>query len=133
MTITPLYAAVLTVVFIYLSVRVIGRRREARIGLGDGGDRDMLRRIRAHGNFAEYVPLALVLMALAELQQAPAWALHLIGVTLLAGRIMHALGVGREMMPPRVVGMALTFTSLSIGALANIGVSPLLGLIGAGA
>ena len=79
MSITPLYAGVVTLFFVFLSFRVIGGRRAARVALGDGGDRILLRRLRVHGNFAEYVPLAIVLMALAELQGAPAWTLHLVG------------------------------------------------------
>ncbi len=72
MTITPIYAGLLTLLFVALSVRVIGGRRMAGVGLGDGGNRLLLRKTRAHGNFAEYVPFALILMALAELQPAPA-------------------------------------------------------------
>ena len=60
----------LALFFVVLTFRVIGKRRVARISLGDGGDRGLLRRQRAHANFAEYVPLALILMICAEMQQA---------------------------------------------------------------
>jgi hypothetical protein len=122
MSVTPLYAGILSLLFILLSVRVIAARRSARVALGDGGNRTLLRRQRVHGNFAEYVPLALVLMALAELQAAPSGGVHAVGAGLLAGRLAHAYGVSREPErgPARVLGMALTFAALAAGALLNL-------------
>ena len=131
MSITPLYASFLTLVFVFLSFRVIGLRRAQKIGLGDGGDRDMLRRIRAHGNFAEYCPLALLLMALAELQNQPDWRIHAIGGLLVAGRLAHAYGVSNGLGTPRVAGMVLTFAALITGALANLGLPSLASLFSA--
>jgi uncharacterized membrane protein YecN with MAPEG domain len=127
-TVTPVYAALMALLFVLLSLRVIAARRQSSVPLGDGGDPILLRRLRAHGNFAEYAPLAIVLMVLAELQDAPVVALHIIGLLLLGGRLVHAFGVSRE--PEnyrlRVTGMALTFTALIMGALANLGVSGLI-------
>ena len=72
MYVTPIFAGGLTLLYVYLAVRVITTRRTVRIGLGDGGDAEMLRCIRVHANFAEYVPIGLLLMAMAELLSAPA-------------------------------------------------------------
>lgn len=134
MIVTPLYAGVLALLFLVFSVRVIGRRRAARVGLGDGGDRLLLRRQRVHGNFAEYVPLILVLMALAELQGLPGWALHTLGIALLIGRAAHGFGVGREPEPrlARVIGMATTLSVLGSAALTVIAMSVPAMLAGAG-
>ena len=128
--ITPIYAGLFALFFVFLSIRVIGMRRVVQVGLGDGGNRVLLRRLRAHGNFAEYVPLALVLMALAELQATPAWTLYVIGTALIIGRLLHAYGVSQEPEQSglRVVGMALTFTALITAALANLGLSGLASL-----
>lgn len=125
MTITPVYAAILTFLFVFLSLRVIGARRVAKAGLGDGGSSLLQRRIRVQGNFAEYVPLCIILMALAELQRAPGWTVHLIGAVLLAGRLLHAYGVSREPeeFRYRMAGMALTFSALICGALLNLAIS----------
>ena len=114
MLVTPIYASLLTFLFVVLSVRVIGFRRIARVALGDGGDLNLMRRIRVQANFAEYVPLALLLLALAELQRSPAWTIHLLGLLLVAGRIIHAYGVGPdpEARYCRVLGMAMTFAVL---------------------
>ena len=118
MPITAVYAALLTPLFVFLSVRVIGFRRRAGAALGDGGNQALLRRIRVQGNFAEYVPLALVLLGLAESLNASVWLLHSLGVVLLVGRVSHALGVSRADEPfvLRVTGMALTFTMLLLAA-----------------
>ena len=87
----------------------------------------LLRRARAHANFAEYVPLALVLMALVELQEGSTWTLHLIGALIIAGRLIHAFGISREPENGRlrVFGIALTLAALITGALANLGVTGL--------
>lgn len=122
MTITPIYAAILALMYVALSVRVIGARRSARVALGDGGNPILLRRLRVHANFAEYVPLALILMLLAEQQSMPTAIIHAIGALLLTGRAIHAVGVSRhpEQIWQRVTGMALTFTALICGAAANL-------------
>ena len=122
LAVTPVYAAFLAVVFVALSLRVIFMRQQAKVSLGDGGDQRLLRRQRVQGNFAEYVPFALLLMALAELQGAPAWSLNLIGLTLVAGRLLHAYGVNQEAekLQFRGGGMVLTFFALVSGAVANL-------------
>ncbi|QGM47403.1 MAPEG family protein [Methylocystis heyeri] len=116
MPITAFYASLLTPLFLVLAVRVVAVRKSARVALGDGGDRALLRRIRAHANFAEYVPLALVLMGLAESLSASAWLLHGTGVALLAGRALHAFSVSRqrEDIRHRVAAMLTTFAVLAI-------------------
>lgn len=119
---TAFYALPLTLLLIVLSLRVIGARRRSRIPLGVEGDAALLRAARAQGNCAEYAPLGLLLMALAEANGADALALHGLGATLLAGRLLHAVGVSRapEDFRLRVAGMALTFTALGLGALAAV-------------
>jgi uncharacterized protein len=114
MTITPLYAGPLALLYLSLCLRVIGRRRTLRIALGDGGDTDLARRIRVAANCGEYVPIGLILMALVELQAGPHWLLHLIGGALLAGRLLHAYGVSQasEDYRYRSTGMVLTIAAL---------------------
>ncbi len=95
MTITAFYASLLAVLFLFLSVRVIGWRRERRIEIGHGEDAQLLRRMRVHANFAEYVPFTLLLMALAENLGPPHILTHLVGVTLITGRLLHAYGLSQ--------------------------------------
>jgi len=122
LAITPIYAGLFALFFVFLSLRVIRVRRAARISLGDGGDAELQRRARVHANFAEYVPLTLILMALAELQGQPGWTIQLIGVLLLAGRAAHAYGLSQtpQVGALRVLGMIATIAALVTGAFANL-------------
>ncbi len=113
---TLLYAGLLGLIYLVLTVRVIGARRAGKVSLGDGGDVGLQRRIRAHGNFAEYVPLLLLMMAALESTGVQGWLLHGVGVPLLLGRLLHgyAFSFTSEFMLGRVAGTALTLTALSI-------------------
>lgn len=113
------YSAVLVLLGVVLTIRVIAARRERKIGLGDGGDKDMLRRVRAHGNFAETAPLLIGVLILLVLLGAREWQVHYVGLAGLVGRIMHAIGVSQSAGSSlgRVGGMMLTFFSLIGGAL----------------
>jgi len=112
--VTSIIAAVLTAVFIRLSFLVIGLRRKNKVGLGSGGNEDLERAIRAQGNFAEYVPFGLILLACLELNGAAWWLVAIPGVTLIIGRLIHAIGINTP--PPdfskRVLGMKFTFITL---------------------
>lgn len=115
MPITALYASLLVPLYIYLAVRVIRVRFRAHVSVGDGGDKSLLRRMRVHANFAEYVPVALILMGLAESLGLDARALHGAGVTLLLGRAAHAYGMSQEkdILPLRSAGVVATFSVLA--------------------
>ena len=120
MPITALFAGLLAPLYILLVLRVIGMRRSARVSLGDGGDKDLARRMRVHANFAENVPYALVLMGLAESLRASSTSLYAAGACLLAGRLLHAYGVSQsdETLTIRIIAMILTVSTIAIAALA---------------
>ncbi len=119
MPITAFYASLLAALYIFLSVRVIGWRRTQRVELGHGEDPQLLRRMRVHANFAEYAPLTLLLMALAESMTAPRPLVHLVGILLVAGRLVHAYGLSQtpHILRYRAGGMMLTLAALAIAAL----------------
>ena len=127
MQITAFYAALLAVLFLVLSVRVIAWRREHRVEFGHGEDVELMRRLRVHANFAEYAPFTLLMMALAESMAPPDLLVHASGVLLIAGRLLHAYGVSQSppIMRYRVYGMWLTFTSLGLAALVCLALSTL--------
>jgi len=120
--IVAIYAAILAIVFVGLSVRTLRLRRRYRVAIGDGGIEHLARAIRAHSNFSEYVPIALILMVALDGLYAPVSLLHGIGASTLVGRIVHAAGLSRspEPMALRVVGMTLTLCSILTAALAII-------------
>ncbi|MGB8855130.1 MAG: MAPEG family protein [Burkholderiales bacterium] len=122
MLITPFYAALLGLMFIVLSVRTLRTRRTLRIAVGDDGNQQMLRTMRVHANFAEYTPIALLLVYFFELLGGYQSLTHLFCICLLAGRISHAYGLSqlKENYKYRIFGMAMTFTAIvsaSVGLL----------------
>jgi len=114
MHITPLYASVLAILFVAFSVRTLRMRHRLKIAVGDAGNQALLRAIRVHSNFAEYVPLSLLLISFVEMSGASALLVHFLGLCLLVGRAVHAYGVSQlnETYAFRVAGMAMTFTTL---------------------
>lgn len=116
MPVTLLYAGLLSLVFLVLSARVVLMRGAAGTSLGDGGNPVLLRRIRAHANFAEYVPLLLLMIGFLEFSRLPAAVLHGLGATLLVARVLHgyALSFTAAFKFGRMVGAALTFVLLAV-------------------
>lgn len=111
-----LYVGLFGILLIVLSLRVSFVRREARVPVGDGDNEVLLRRIRAHGNFVEFVPIALLLLALAEHTGMGSLFIHLFGIILLVGRISHAYGISQinEVFIFRMVGTLATFAVIAI-------------------
>jgi len=120
LTITMFYAGLLVLLYLALSLQVIRLRRTLQVGLGSGGNEVLDRAVRAHANFAEYVPLGLLLLALIEIgTAAPGWLVHLLGLTLLVGRLMHGLiGLNRSSgySAGRFWGTCLTWLVFAAGA-----------------
>lgn len=120
--VTALYAALFSLLFVILMVAVIKLRRSLRIGLGDGGNRDLQQAIRAHGNAVECVPIFLLMLATLELNHGSAALLHLFGGTFLVVRVAHAWGLYASSGASigRVAGTAGTMTLLVALAVANL-------------
>ena len=122
LSITALYAGILALLVVALAVNVTVHRVKLRVPLGDGGNPEMLRMIRLHGNAAEYIPLALVLMAVYEINGGWHTALHAIGIALVAGRVLQTWGMwgtpntnlGRQ------TGQSLTWLSVAALAVLNL-------------
>lgn len=110
--ITSLLTAAFAVALVALSVPVTLRRIKVGVLVGEGADELLRRRIRAQGNFVEYVPLALIALGLLEAQAAPAWMVVAIGGVLGFGRLLHAIGMLRDVAALRGFGMILTYLAL---------------------
>jgi uncharacterized membrane protein YecN with MAPEG domain len=119
---TAVIASILALMFIKLSFDVIGFRRKTKISLGAGDVVELERAIRAHGNFAEYVPFGLFLIGALELNGAPLALVAFLGLTLVVGRFLHAKGINEPSpnFTNRVRGMKLTFAALGLSAVANL-------------
>lgn len=122
LAVTALVAAALVVVYLGLSARIIAHRRDVKIGVGDGGDAALRLKIRAHGNFNEYVPLALLLLAFAESGGAHRALVAALGAALVLARLAHAAGLSRSpgYSMGRFAGTAVTLAVLLILAVVNV-------------
>lgn len=119
---SPLYAGLIALLFIALSFRVVLGRYAHKVSIGDGANDDMVKRMRVQANCAEYAPIGVVLLVLAELQGMPVWAIHLAGSALLGGRMLHAYGLGStpQVVKSRQWGMYLTIGMIVGMAIINI-------------
>lgn len=124
MTTTMITAGLLGLLLLFLGGYVIAGRVQFKIGLGDGGNEAMRRRIRAQANFIEYVPMALILMALMENGSVgPVWLLVAMGATLVVARLWHAQGLysSSGTSVGRFAGTNLTAAVIFVAAVACIG------------
>ena len=119
MKITGLYAALMTLLVVFLAVRVVLFRRSAKVGLGDGNNPDLLKCIRVHANAVEYVPLYLLLMLILELNHTLPILIHVFGIVLIVARLFHAWGVSRHsgITTGRALGAGLTVLGMVLMAI----------------
>lgn len=117
--ITTLYAGLNGLVALWLAINVTRNRAKREIDMGDGGDADMQRVVRVHGNNSEYTPLVLILLALIEIVGAPALTIHVLGGGLLAARVFHAQGLYSKagLTPGRLVGQSVTWLVVALASI----------------
>ena len=118
--ITSLYASLSVLLIVRLTLSVIKLRRKNRISVGDGGNEELQLAIRTHANAMEYIAIALLLLLTLELNGAPKILIHILGATLLIGRIIHAMGLPAKNLQKRVLGMQITISLLIALAILNM-------------
>lgn len=119
--ISAVYAALLALLIVWLSLGVIKVRRAKQVRLGDGNQPELQAAIRAQGNATEYIPISLILLMVLELSKAPAAWIHVGGCLVLAGRVLHAKALITDNLKLRVLAMQLTFFAIVALAIANLG------------
>lgn len=121
--ITLVLSSLLGLMCVWLSLQVVKYRRKYQISLGDGGNDELAKAIRAHGNFIEYVPLSLIMLGAAELNHANQFLVLGFALIILLGRCFHAYAFlgGGEHFKPRVLGMKFTLYGILALALFNLG------------
>lgn len=114
MYVTPFYSGIFGLFFVALSIRTLLLRRKFGIAIGSNNQPILERASRVHSNFAEYVPIALLLIYFLELKMPSNVWIHFVCIALLVGRISHAYGVSQvqEKLIYRVIGMTLTFVAI---------------------
>lgn len=118
LNVTPMYIAILGLVFAPMTLRVGLYRVKSKVSIGSGDDPELLRRIRGQANFIETVPMALFLLITLELIGASSTLLHVLCSALVIGRIAHYLGL-TELAPMifRVGGMIATMATILISSI----------------
>lgn len=112
--VSSFYAALIGILCVVLSVLVIRLRVRTRISIGDGGDKVLSRMTRVFGNFIEYAPLVVIMLALAEAMGTSRLTLHIFAIAFIVGRIAHAFGLYRTLgvNPGRTIGVVLTLGTI---------------------
>ncbi len=117
LSVTSVFVAIAAIAMTCLGLLVAVTRLRMRVRFGDNGESLLFKRIRTHGNFAEYVPLALIALALIEYNGAAKWIVWTLGVVMVVSRASHAAGILTGIIPLRSIGITLTFFMLSTAAL----------------
>lgn len=117
--ITGIYASLLAIIFFCLFVNIVSKRLKYKIGLGDGNNHQLNKAIRVHGNFAEHVPYALLMMLLCEMTNISIYFIHSFGVVLIVSRLLHAYGLSRTSQNSwgRSVGIIGTYVVIVMAAI----------------
>ena len=119
--ITAIFAALLALMLVGISVRVTMLRAKKKINFFDGGDAELGAAIRVQGNFIEYVPMALALIGLLEWMGTGSWIVYVLGAVLLLARITHAWGLYSGVFRARVIGTSATWLVLAVSSLLVLG------------
>ena len=114
--ITALYAGLIGLLLVVLAALVSRLRGKHGVGLGDAGNRDLHRAIRAHGNAVEWGVVSIVLLLVAELNRASPLFVHACGVAIVAGRVLHATGISRSSGYSfgRFVGSGISWVTVAV-------------------
>lgn len=106
-----LWAGLHLFLLLILSLLVVRLRQKHKVALGDEGIPELARAIRAFGNAAEYVPTGVAALAVLAVAGASPLAIHVVGVILFAGRVVHAVGLSNSggASVPRAIGMVATW------------------------
>lgn len=117
--ISLIYVGLNVLLLVVLAILVIKTRMKNKVPLGDGGNESVLRAMRIHGNATEYIPVALFLLFLLEVNGAGRVFLHSMGIALTLGRVLHAYGLTKSRGPSigRFVGTTSTFLCLIVGSI----------------
>ena len=94
---TAIYTAVLGLLATLLTINIIVNRVRTKVDAADGGIASLAQAIRAHGNFAEHTPLALLLVGFVETFGYRFPVVNGLGAALLVARILSAWGLNSSL------------------------------------
>lgn len=115
-----IYVSIYILIIVWLSIKVIKNRVKHRVSVGDGGVQALQIAMAVQSNAVEYLPIALLLMLVLELNGAGAWLIHAFGMIFIVGRVYHINGMFTQRLKYRVWGMKITLYSLVVLAMTNV-------------
>ncbi len=123
--VSPIYIGIVGLLAIYLSFKVSLKRLKHKVSTGDGDNSHLFKSIRVHANYIENAPLAMILLLVIELQGAPTWMVHLLGLAFVFGRILHVYGLGSHPQIPmaRTAGSSVTLIYLLVTSVGVVALS----------
>lgn len=116
---TPIFTAIFALIYVGLSLMVIRQRFKDSVLYGDGDSKSLIKAVRTHANFIEYVPLALILFWMLEAVIFNSNLVLILGSVLLVGRLLHVLGMikPKPFLVCRQIGVLVTFSVLVVASL----------------
>lgn len=122
--VSALYAVLGTLLLIKFSFDVVRLRGLYHVSYGDGGFTELQSAIRIHGNAVEYIPVAILMLLLMEMNGAEVWMIHICGIMIIIGRLMHYYGFQHRLVRWRRSGMGATWCALLLMVAANLWYMP---------
>ncbi|MFT5396980.1 MAG: putative membrane protein YecN with MAPEG domain [Gammaproteobacteria bacterium] len=122
--ITAIYASILALLMCGLAFNVIKARRKNKIRYADGNVEELQIARTAHSNAVDYIPITLILLFILEYNGANIWFIHLAGILLIVGRAIHCKGILSENLRGRILGMKITFFTITSLAFLNLIYAP---------
>ena len=119
-----IYASLSAFLILWLSLNAIKKRRSNKVSIGDGGVDDLKLAIAAQSNAIEYIPIALILLFALEYNHGNILLIHLLGISLIIGRVIHAKGLLSSNLKQRVLGMQITIYTIIGLAVVNFAYLP---------
>lgn len=117
--VTPFYAGLMVLFQVALSWHVVRLRNKYQIRMGDGGHTELTGATRVHSNLLEYLPSAMLMLLLLEIQGFSGWVIHVMAIAFIAARLMHLKGIHDPAgaSRSRKLGTRITWAQMTVSAL----------------
>ncbi len=117
--ISSIYVILGALLLIKLAINVTTLRSQYRIPYGDGGFYELQIAIQVYGNAVEYIPIAIILLIMMEMNGSQIWMIHIDGIMLITGHLLYIYGMHHQEITWRRSGTSAIFVALSLMVLAN--------------
>ena len=117
MNISILFTIIFIIFYLILTIITIKARKSTKVAYGDEGNKELIKAVRAHGNFFEFTVFFIISSFLLEILDANQIYVLFINIVFLLGRISHAYSMLKEKIIFRMIGMMATLVSYAINCI----------------